>query len=135
MSVAFFVPGRPVPQGSKKGFVVKGRAVLVDVNKTELRAWRASVVDIVHAVHADTRFEEAVEVRIEFAFERPASVTRRYPSVAPDIDKLARALLDGLTDSGLLKDDSLVVHLDLHKVYASQPGALVTVGPMAAEKE
>lgn len=42
------------------------------------------------------------------------------PGVKPDLDKLCRALLDGMTDGGLITDDARVVGLHAHKRYASE---------------
>lgn len=70
--------------------------------------------------HLDT----PITVRVVFLLPRPKSVSlasRPWPTVAPDVDKLARCLLDALTDSGLIKDDSRVIHLDARKHYADPP--------------
>jgi Holliday junction resolvase RusA-like endonuclease len=47
--------------------------------------------------------------------------------VKPDIDKLTRAILDGLTDGGLLADDARVVELHITKRYPT-PGDPTGVG-------
>lgn len=52
-----------------------------------------------------------------------------------DIDKLARALLDGLTFAGVIVDDARVTDLHCQKRYAEQPAgarAVVTVYPQGA---
>ena len=48
-SLAFQVFGDPIPQGSKRAFVVKNRAVVVDDNKAPLRSWRSQIVDAARA--------------------------------------------------------------------------------------
>lgn len=123
----FEVYGTPVPQGSKRAFVVNGRAVIADVKGKELKAWRSLIVTAARAIAPETPLDEAVSVWVTFGIEKPASVTREVPSVAPDLDKLLRALLDGLTDSGLIRDDSRVTGISAEKVYASRPGARVVV--------
>ena len=49
----------------------------------------------------------------------------------PDLDKLVRALGDGVaTDAHLLKDDSQIVSINAQKRYcigSEQPGAIVTL--------
>ena len=49
----------------------------------------------------------------------------------PDLDKLIRALGDGIaTDAQLLKDDSYIVSVNAEKRYcigSEQPGAMVTL--------
>jgi len=76
-----------------------------------------------------------VSVRVEFILPRPKSVKRIYPAVKPDLDKLLRALFDGLHCSGhkLLADDSLVCNCQCSKRYligTESPGALITVTAM-----
>lgn len=66
----------------------------------------------------------------EFNFVRPKSSKRDYPSVKPDLDKLERALLDGLTDSGVIWDDALVVSMTASKRYADRPHVRVLITDM-----
>jgi Holliday junction resolvase RusA-like endonuclease len=56
----------------------------------------------------------------------------RYHIIAPDLDKLQRAILDGFTDAGVWRDDSQVVRIRATKQYAptfndQQSGAAVRV--------
>jgi Holliday junction resolvase RusA-like endonuclease len=44
-----------------------------------------------------------------------------FPASKPDLDKLCRAVLDGLTDGGAWKDDGQVVMLLAGKIYP-EPG-------------
>lgn len=128
MSVTFFVAGIPVPQGSKTAYVVGKRAVLTDANKKLLKPWRAEVTRVAGASWMDRlQLDGAVHVTAVFVFERPKSVKRDAPSVKPDVDKLARALLDGVTDSGIWKDDSQVTRLEVEKVYGAAPGVHVVI--------
>lgn len=114
--VTFAVAGIPIPQGSKKGFVVGKRAVLVDDNKEKLKPWRAKVAA---ASDIGQTFDCPVFVAAVFYLPRPKTVRRVFPSVKPDLDKLMRALGDGMTDGGLLVDDSLIVTQWIHKRYSS----------------
>jgi Holliday junction resolvase RusA-like endonuclease len=60
---------------------------------------------------------------------RPSAPKR--PAVKPDLDKLARAVLDGITAGGAIHDDAQVCHLTVEKVYADDhlvPGATIRVG-------
>lgn len=67
----------------------------------------------------------AVEMRLTFYLPRPKTVKRRYPTVKPDIDKLARAVQDAL--NGIVyRDDAQVVSLSVHKRYCgAQPSGVV----------
>lgn len=58
---------------------------------------------------------------------------RPLPIVPPDLDKLARGLLDGIGQSEVIwGDDSQVIELIARKFYADdrEPGALVKIYPI-----
>lgn len=123
--------GVPRPQGSKKAFVVKGRAVMVDDNKPALKEWRQVVERAASGAMEVAQYERpatgAVAVSLLFELERPKSVKRELPSVAPDIDKLQRAVLDALTIAGVWKDDGQVTTISARKIYGPTPGVRVSV--------
>lgn len=134
IGVTFFVAGIPVPQGSKVGFSAKGSTFvnLVDANNAALKPWRAAVTRMAESAWLDRpKIAGAAVVEAVFVFERPPSVKRRFPSVKPDLDKLARALFDAITDAGLWEDDGRVVRLVTEKLYGRAPGVHVTVREMS----
>jgi Holliday junction resolvase RusA-like endonuclease len=122
--VTFFVTGKPVPQGSKTAFVVGRRAIVTDQNRAVLKPWRETV-----AVAADrgVTFSQPVAVALAFVLPAPQKPRWSVPAVKPDIDKLARACLDALTDGGLIEDDARVVDLHVTKRYGSPLGVQITV--------
>lgn len=126
-SLAFFVEGHPVPQGSKR-FVGRGR--MIEANP-RLRLWRAVVSDVARAaVGGRDPIEKGVPVRlvVRFLLPRPRTVKRVWPTVPADLDKLTRAVGDALTDAGVWVDDSQVVDLFASKRYADGvPGVEVRV--------
>jgi crossover junction endodeoxyribonuclease RusA len=65
-----------------------------------------------------------VEIDMIFTMARPKTVNRPEPSVAPDLDKLVRAVLDGLTAIAY-RDDGQVVRLTAAKQYGINPGLWV----------
>lgn len=119
----------PGPQGSKR-HVGGGR--LIEASK-KVAPWRAAVAVAIAEKWSEEleiiSFDTPVEVAIHFYLPKPTSVKRDYPSVPPDLDKLARSTLDGLVQGGALKDDSLVCRLILSKDYAvTRPiGASITI--------
>ena len=142
----FRVNGQPAPQGSKR-HVGGGR--MVEMSKA-VGPWR-------EAVRAEAQRTGSAEfwnpsdpgplsVTVVFILKRPASHFRtgrwserlresapRFPAGRPDVDKLARAVLDGLVAGGVMADDAQVVSLNACKVYASDghaPGAIIEVEAM-----
>lgn len=125
-AVTFIVEGVPVPQGSKTVAQGGGKAWLRDSNGKKLKPWRDQIKTAANLGH---RFDGPVELEAVFYLPRPKTVTRPYPSVVPDLDKLMRALGDGMKEGGLIRDDSLIVDEDIKKRYADgiDPGVHVTI--------
>jgi crossover junction endodeoxyribonuclease RusA len=114
-----FVAGHPAPQGSKRHV---GNGVMIESSK-QVKPWRSDVrsacldLDGRPVVH----FDGAVCVRLDFVLKRPASTPKKRTPMAskrPDIDKLARAILDAIGSAGLWRDDSQVVKLSAVKRLA-----------------
>jgi Holliday junction resolvase RusA-like endonuclease len=125
-----FVNGTPTPQGSKKGFVINGRAILVDASEGN-KAWRRTVRDHIEKLPEFRQYKGAVNVSLAFWLPRAKSNTKRQMIQKPDIDKLVRSVMDALTDSSLIEDDSRVVALSAMKRWADdgKPGVLIQVWP------
>jgi Holliday junction resolvase RusA-like endonuclease len=114
---SFWIDGEPAPQGSKNGFVKNGRVVLVESSK-KVKPWREAVARTTQA-QVPCPLQNAVEVALVFHLPRPKTVTRKWPAVKPDLDKLVRSTFDGLTTGGLYTDDALVIALSASKQYAT----------------
>ena len=120
--VKFEVYGEPIPQGSHRS----PRAGVVINDNPRLKAWRQAIA----AACPSERLQGPVVVTAVFRLPRPKSAKRQWPAVKPDVDKLLRALFDGITASGLWEDDSRVVSVVAEKRYVlryQQPGVSVTV--------
>lgn len=127
----------PAPQGSKR-HVGNGRMIEAS---TKVKPWRFAVSQA--ALESDYQLtDRPVMVQITFMFSRPKShynskgelkkTAPFYKSTKPDLDKLCRSTLDGITNV-LIKDDSQVVNLMCCKVYANEgelPGALITINAL-----
>lgn len=128
--IEFFVPGKAAPQGSKRHV---GRGILIESSK-EVGPWRERVALAAHnAMRGQPLIprDRAVLVNLTFFMPRPASLPKRCIHMVkrPDIDKIARACLDALTDT-CFEDDSQVTDLSIAKRYASElnaPGVWVGV--------
>lgn len=112
--------------------------------------WREAVRHSAQAAAAANHWEApegAVSLHCVFTLPRPANHLRRkdrntyvrenapqFPSVRPDLDKLLRATLDGLTDSGAIRDDAQIFNIHAVKVYPQghldaldSPGAVIVL--------
>ena len=90
-------------------------------------SWRSSIALAAKMAGAKPHVEP-VEIEMIFTMMRPRTVTRPEPSVAPDLDKLVRAVLDGLTAIAY-RDDGQVTTLTASKIYGDRAGVSVKVGP------
>lgn len=137
--ISFFVPGIPIPKGSARAFVVKGRAIITAAN-AKTKPWEQAIRSAAHEAGC-TPVKCAVAVHAIFWFPRPkghygkkgvkVSAPFEYTK-KPDVDKALRALLDGLTGVAFV-DDSQVHCVSGHKRYVSddgQPGMHVEIVPV-----
>jgi Holliday junction resolvase RusA-like endonuclease len=124
------VRGIPAPQGSKR-HVGNGR--MIESSKA-VGPWREAVRTQTQLA-APEPLTGPLTVRVWFFLKRPQLHYRtgQYshllhpraplrPHGTPDLDKLARAVLDGLTQGGAWKDDGQVADLDVSKYYAQLTG-------------
>lgn len=132
--LTFTVPGTPQPQGSTRTFVVNGKAVTTSANP-KLRPWRAEFIDRAQAVENRANLHDVpVTVHAYFYFPHPRSHygTGRnagtlkpnatiWKAGKPDVDKLLRAVCDGLVQAGIIRDDAQVVGLHGSKWYGAEP--------------
>lgn len=140
--VAFTVYGVPQPAGSKRAFAHRhtGRVMVTDAAKKS-RPWKAEVAAaaatamLAQSTTNGTLADGPLEVEITFTVTRPKGHYGVYgvkpsapdwPTVRPDVLKLARAVEDACTGV-VWRDDSQIVVERLRKVYGEPARADVTV--------
>ncbi len=134
----FAVQGiEPAPQGSKTHV---GNGIMRE-SCQRVKPWRFAVSQAALAT-GESMMDGAVSVLITFLFPRlkghfdtKGNLRNDAPffkTSRPDLDKLCRSTLDGITNV-LIKDDSQVVTLIATKQYANEgelPGALITINKL-----
>lgn len=132
--VSFTVAGLPAPQGSKRAFVNHrtGKPVVLEMGGQKLKEWRSIVRDVafkfmLEEFHGVGRKPLTGPLGVSLAFTLPkpksAPKTRRtWPDKRPDLDKLVRSTLDGLTGP-VFSDDAQVVQLGASKDYPHDNGS------------
>lgn len=99
-----------------------------------LPAWRRTVAVVARAAHTGTPYDGPVTITAEFIMPRPKSwgQKRQDPMIQrPDLDKLIRAVMDGISGI-IIRDDSQAVRMVLDKRRAApgeEPGVVVVVNP------
>ena len=127
-SVIFFAAGTPKGQPCPRAFAFHGRARMYDPGTAE--HWKAAVAAA--ATEAGCRLGLTCPVCVEIVcqFMRPKShfgkhdmkdSAPEYHAQKPDLDNLAKAILDALTQIGVWRDDSQVIELTVRKVWVSDP--------------
>lgn len=123
------VRGIPAPKGSLRAFnnPKTGIPIVTEGRTKPSKTWQAAVQFTVQEHWPDPPLEGPVRVWLSFVLPRPKSVKRAHPFVKPDIDKLARAVLDGMTGI-VFRDDAQVVSLQANKAYTDNiTGVMIQV--------
>lgn len=141
--ISFTVLGDAQPAGSKRGFVVNGRAIVTDANKKS-KPWQQEVKSaaLEEIGEGFDLLTGPLEVKFTFYRLRPAghyntrgdfsAAGRRnpYPITRPDALKLSRGAEDALT--GLVwRDDSQIVDEHLFKRYGTPARLEVEIRELA----
>lgn len=145
--IAFTVIGVPQPQGSAKAYVPfpwaaaavrrkrSPRAIIVHDNP-RVKGWRQLVAEQAQDAVGDEMFLGPVVLTVIFRLPRPESLPKKvhHHTKAPDLDKLVRAIGDGLSGVAFL-DDKQIVDLHARKQYTSgarPPAAFIVVESAAS---
>lgn len=127
----FDVPGDPQGKARPRVFVNKytGKAHGTTPQKTVI--YENWIAQCYLNTCGESKIEGCVEVWIEAYFRIPKSFSKRkrhealegtiHPKKKPDIDNIAKAVLDGLIKANAYEDDSYVVDLHCKKRYAEDP--------------
>ena len=69
-----------------------------------------------------------IVVRMPIPKSRAKHVETDSPhTFKPDLDNLAKAIFDAMTNAGWWKDDCQISHLTVSKVWSDEPGAIIEV--------
>jgi Holliday junction resolvase RusA-like endonuclease len=145
MTIAFTVNGNPVEQGSMVAFMGKNmkRPVVHAANDNELKKWKKQVGQVASIAMRNTLGAgKAVPIRVTARFYMSRVISEKtgflwkakYCTVYPDLDKLTRALLDGMTGI-CYDDDKQVTELHVSKEFSDDPRVEVQVEEVTVEQE
>jgi Holliday junction resolvase RusA-like endonuclease len=129
IDVAFFTHGLPKAQPRPRAFVRGRRASVFDPGTA--KQWKLQVALAARAQQPEHPIVGPCAVAMIFYLPRPQRLETksadpgRVPHIArPDLDNLAKAVLDALTDDDWFMDDAQVVQLDLQKWYAARDSSV-----------
>lgn len=106
----------------------RGRNIVIYTD-ARTKAYESEIEKLSKMQYVDTILEGALKVEISFYIKPPKTVKRKYPSVKPDVDNLAKSVLDGM-EGVLFKNDSQIISLSCNKYYREDAGVEVKIYPM-----
>lgn len=132
MELTFTVPGRPQPKQRPR--VSRGHAY----TPKQTAEYERIVVQAAQIARVIPQSPLTGPLQVEITLYMPIAVSWSesikeaarsgaiYPTSRPDIDNLAKAILDACNGT-IYKDDAQIVRLILYKVYDDDPRAKVTI--------
>jgi len=115
------IDGLPAAKGN--WIVVHG--VFIPSNREKLNTWTRQIRQTARAAYSPAApSQAAIDLKIKFFM--PASRNKGACITRPDLDKLARAVMDAL-EGIIYADDSQVVRLTAEKVYNPFKGADIEI--------
>lgn len=137
--VAFSVIGKPQPAGSKRAFVVAGRAVVTEANQKS-RPWKQEVASTAAiTMDGEPPLTGALGLTAIFYLARPKSHygtgrnrgqvkkgAPRFPTGKPDATKLLRGVEDALIGI-VYRDDAQIIAQTVMKRYGEPERVEVSV--------
>jgi len=133
--VIFDVYGTPEPQGSLSHIPGNGRGPCRIVHPRKLTYWRQIVTATAIEQYQGDPLFGPVALVLDFRFARPMSHYRTGAKAGelktsaptehtgtPDLDKLVRAIGDGLDEAGVYVDDRVVSSITASKRFVELPG-------------
>ena len=129
--ISMRVNGDPVPQPRPR-VAVRGRHATAYVPaRHPVHAWRADVRELAQWAMEQKWLlmaPRAMPLSVELVFElrRPKSNKTRIPVGRPDLDNLAKAVLDAC-EGVIWANDSQISHLSVSKRWGDNPGVVIHV--------
>ncbi len=115
--ITFFVPGKAVPQPRHRVSIRGTRAHAYLPKKSPIHAWKNSIESrLIQAGHNNKKISDPVKLKAQFLMPIPAYLKNKVSGNTPhikkiDIDNLLKAVMDVLTQTGVIVDDCLVYEI------------------------
>lgn len=132
MEIQYKVVGIPKPQARPKFFR----------NKAGFTGTYSPKTDWFGLVYGETlkqknllknRLSGALCVVLRFGMPIPKSISKKkranlyFVTKKPDVDNLAKAVMDAINNAGIWEDDSQVAVLEVSKTYSDEPGCNIII--------
>ena len=128
--IKFRVDGEPKAQPRPRAFAFHGHARMYDAGTSN--GWKKLVASSARPYCHKTPLLGPLRVNLHFSFERPKShygrrngrpyikeSAPRSMTGKPDVDNLAKAVMDALTDVGMWVDDAQIIVTEITKRWSN----------------
>lgn len=113
----FVVKGHPAPKGSRTFLGGKGAS---KESSDRCKPWVEAIVFAARGQRPGGKMlPPPYKIGLRFVMPMADNPKWGWPTADGDLDKLARAVLDALVYGGCIGDDSQVITLNAHKLYAT----------------
>lgn len=136
MEINYTVVGIPKPQARPKVFhrTLKNGKNFVSTYSPK--------TDWFHLVYTESlkiknslknRLSGALELNLTFCMPIPKSISKKkradlhYVTKKPDVDNLAKAVMDAINNVGIWEDDSQISVLRVSKIYSEEPRCIISI--------
>lgn len=132
MKVSFVVNGKPIGKQRPRTVHNKYTGKTLTYTPDKTKAYENEVAKAYRRKSSDT-FKNAVSVNIIVFVKQPKKLTYSNPTVKPDIDNIAKTILDGLNGIAY-SDDKQVVKLSIVKCYGNEDYISVSISDYELSK-
>lgn len=126
-SLTIWIPGQPPTVTAQQQIITKTGRVVYGKKVTEAR----QILEGRLSEHVPPKpLDGALSVTVVWCWSRAEKKTRAWKTTRPDVDNLAKMLLDTMTRLGFWKDDAIVVQLSMTKIWNKDPGIKITINQL-----
>jgi Holliday junction resolvase RusA-like endonuclease len=118
-----------IPKSARPGTIVVSHTTGRPFLRKRNTGWATRIAEAAQAAAPPALLDGPLMATLVFRLPRPVSgpaAKRAWPTVRPDVERLASGVLDALQGI-VFRDDALIVRLQLVKVYDGAPGVQITV--------
>lgn len=141
----FLLPIDPPPSNQAALRILKtrdGRQFIGKTAKSSAKKWSNDATLLLKSYYKGAPIDRPVQLYIDINYAHTIESAKtakregleRVPKATrPDLDNLAKLILDSIVQAGILKDDSLIVELAMCKVYSDKSFIVIGIDDYAAE--
>ena len=116
-SLTIWIPGKPATVTAQQKVITKGGKIF---DCQRLMVARADLFCILAEQAPSRPLDGNLSVEVTWAWTRKGQTQPEWKNTKPDLDNLAKLLLDEMGRAGIITDDARVVELVLRKLWVQE---------------